>query len=153
MLVLVHGVFDVLHIGHLHYLREARKLGDFLLVTITADRYVTRGIGQPLFAEQHRKEMLEALRCVDQCEIIYEPSAVTAINVYRPDIYVKGIDYKSEDKIGNLEKERQLVESYGGRLVILETEVQCSSTEIMTGTMLSTKRTTGLLSLSPRKKN
>ena len=134
MLVLAHGCFDLFHIGHLKYLQAARTLGDRLIVTLTADEFITKGPGRPLFHVQHRKQMLEALKIVDKVEVIEDTTAIPGILAFQPDIYAKGKDYLDSDD-ENLELEKQTVESYGGKLVILETE-RWSSTEIMTGEML-----------------
>jgi rfaE bifunctional protein nucleotidyltransferase chain/domain len=134
MLILCHGCFDLFHIGHLKYLEAAKSLGDRLIVTLTSDEFITKGPGRPLFKAEQRKQMLEALKIVDKVEIIDDSTAIPAILAYQPDIYAKGMDYlNSEDQ--TLELERQTVESYGGKLVILETE-RWSSTEIMTGETL-----------------
>lgn len=139
MLILCHGCFDLLHLGHVQYLQAAKSLGHFLIVTITADKYINKGPGRPLFNELHRQEMLQALKCVDLCEVLYEPTAVSAILKHKPDIYVKGIDYEAGDKTGRLDLEREAVESYGGRLLIIKSKDQFSSTEIMTGRMYGRK--------------
>src|SRR5438094_7736014 len=86
-----HGVFDLLHIGHIKHLEAARKLGDLLVVTITPDRYVNKGPHRPAFPEGLRAEALASLTCVDFVAINEWPTAVEAIQRLRPDFYVKGI--------------------------------------------------------------
>ncbi len=86
--VQAHGTFDLLHIGHVRHLEAARDLGDVLIVTITADRFVNKGPGRPVFAEALRAEMLATLQYVDWVAINPEPDAVNAISCVRPDIYV-----------------------------------------------------------------
>lgn len=138
MLILCHGVFDVLHIGHLYYLQAAKALGDRLIVTITADRFINKGQGRPLFNHNQRREMLQALHCVDFCEILDEPTGISGILKFNPDIYAKGKDYAdSSDSI--LKKERQAIELIGGKLIIVDPGIQYSSTEIMTGRLLAKK--------------
>ena len=68
--VLCHGVFDLLHMGHVRHLEEARSHGDILIVTITADAYVNKGPGKPVFSAALRAEMLAALSCVDFVDIV-----------------------------------------------------------------------------------
>ena len=137
-IVLCHGCFDLFHYGHLIFLNKCRELGDKLIVTITADEYINKGHGRPLFTANQRKIILESLRQVDQVEIIDDSTAIPAILAHLPDIYCKGMDYiNSDDEM--LQLERQAVESYGGKLVILQTEGQWSSTEIMTGRTLTTR--------------
>lgn len=138
MVILAHGCFDLLHIGHVKLLQSAKSLGNKLIVTITADQYISKGLGRPLFNELERLEMIQALKCVDHAEILYEPTAVTGILKYKPDIYIKGQDYARKHD-ANLELERQAVESYGGRLIILKIQPVYSSTEVMTGKLLRDK--------------
>lgn len=96
--VLTNGAFDVLHPGHLGYLREARGLGDLLVVGVNTDDSVTRlkGPGRPLVAEEDRGEMLAALEPVDLVVLFPEPRADDLIRRVRPDVYVKGGDYSPE---------------------------------------------------------
>lgn len=91
--VLCHGTFDVLHVGHVMHLAAARNLGDRLVVSITADVFVAKGPGRPVFNEQERFVMLAALRDVDEVYICWGTSGVGAIMRYLPAVYVKGIDY------------------------------------------------------------
>ena len=88
-----HGVFDLLHIGHLRHLKSAREFGDVLVVTITPDRFVNKGPGRPAFPEGLRAEALASLECVDFVAINYWPSAVELIAILKPNFYVKGSDY------------------------------------------------------------
>jgi rfaE bifunctional protein nucleotidyltransferase chain/domain len=96
--VLTNGAFDLLHPGHLGYLREARRLGDLLVVGVNTDDSVTRlkGPGRPLVAEDDRAQMLAALEPVDLVVLFPEPRADDLIRRVRPDLYVKGGDYSPE---------------------------------------------------------
>src|SRR5947209_9047303 len=85
-----HGVFDLLHIGHIKHLEAARKLGDALVVTMTPDRFVNKGPHRPAFPERLRAEALASLTCVDFVAINEWPTAVETIERLRPDFYVKG---------------------------------------------------------------
>jgi rfaE bifunctional protein nucleotidyltransferase chain/domain len=127
-----HGTFDLLHIGHVRHMQAARELGDALVVTITADRFVNKGPGRPAFTESLRAEMLASLQYVDFVAINPEPDAVGAIAAIRPDIYVKGQDYeKAEDDVtGKIVAERQAVEAHGGRIHFTH-EAMFSSTELI----------------------
>lgn len=118
--VLSHGTFDYLHYGHLLHFQEARNLGDKLIVTITADEFVNKGPGRPIFSEDERLEMIRALRCVDHAEICREKTGLAMIRRFKPDIYAKGGDYRTQDKHGSLEVEREEVEKYGGVLVLTD---------------------------------
>src|SRR3990172_11221248 len=96
-IVLCHGCYDLFHYGHLIFLNECRKLGDKLIVTITADKYIRKGNGRPLFTAIQRKLILESLRVVDQVEIIDDSTAIPGILAHMPDIYCKGMDYINSD--------------------------------------------------------
>jgi rfaE bifunctional protein kinase chain/domain/rfaE bifunctional protein nucleotidyltransferase chain/domain len=116
--VLCHGVFDLLHVGHFRHLAEAKALGDILVVTLTEDRHVNKGPHRPAFAEALRAEALAALESVDYVAISYFPSAVEAIGILKPDVYVKGPDYrKAEDDVtGGITREEEAVAAGGGRI-------------------------------------
>ena len=92
--VLCHGVFDILHVGHLNYLKSAKKVADFLIVTLTTDKYIKKGFGRPFFNQKQRAEMLSSLKIVDFVSYCNEPSAVKAIKTIKPNFYAKGIEYK-----------------------------------------------------------
>jgi len=111
-----HGVFDVLHAGHLAYLQSAKKFGDLLVVTITADKFVNKGPGRPYFNGVIRSNMLAALEIVDFVAISNYPTAVDLINVVKPDFYVKGPDYRdmTKDPTGAIYLEETAVQKYGG---------------------------------------
>ncbi len=124
-----HGVFDLLHIGHIRHLEQAKKMGDLLVVTLTADAYVNKGPNRPAFPQQLRAEALAALDCVDFVAINEAPMAIEAINAVRPDYYVKGSDYRvaKDDHTGGILKEREAVEAFGGRLVFTDDITYSSS--------------------------
>lgn len=128
--VLAHGCFDLLHLGHIRHLQEARGLGDMLVVSVTADPRVDKGSGRPHFTAEQRVEALMALSCVDHAFINHSGEAVDAINRVRPAIYVKGIDYADRaavDDGGALEREIAAVEAVGGKFVATRTEKWSSS--------------------------
>jgi len=85
-----HGVFDLLHVGLLRYFDEAKAMGDVLVVTLTTDKHVNKGPHRPAFTEQLRAEVLAALECVDFVAINPTATAVEAIRLLKPDVYVKG---------------------------------------------------------------
>jgi len=113
-----HGVFDLLHVGHLRYFEEAKAMGDVLVVTLTTDPYVNKGSHRPAFPEQLRAEFLAALQCVDFVAVNPHPTAVEAIELLKPNIYAKGPDYKNAaaDLTGGIIAEENAVKSVGGRL-------------------------------------
>ncbi|HJW87927.1 MAG TPA: adenylyltransferase/cytidyltransferase family protein, partial [Dehalococcoidia bacterium] len=89
-----HGVFDLLHPGHILHFQAARGLGDVLVVTITRDAYVDKGPGRPVFKERLRAESLAALEVIDYVAFNDWPTSVETIRKLRPDIYAKGGDYR-----------------------------------------------------------
>ncbi len=131
-IVHAHGVFDLLHVGHIRHLAEARAMGDVLVVTITEDRHVNKGPHRPAFTETLRCESLAALEVVDFVAINRAPTAVEAIAAVRPDIYVKGPDYKraSDDVTGGISIEEEAVRGVGGVLRITD-DVQFSSSALI----------------------
>lgn len=127
-----HGVFDLLHPGHIAHLEEAKSLGDILVVSITAAPYVNRGPGRPYFSDELRLKSLASLSCVDYCLLIEAPTALEIIDHIQPDYYVKGQEYASfeEDVTGNIDKEVEKVRLYGGD-VHFTSGVVFSSTKLL----------------------
>ena len=128
-IALCHGVFDLMHIGHIKYLEDAKKYGDILIVTITPDQYVNKGPNRPVFSQNLRAEALAALQSVDYVAINEWPTAIETIDLLEPNFYVKGPDYKnlSEDISGNILLEKNAVESQGGSMVFTDTPTESSS--------------------------
>ncbi|MBT5470807.1 MAG: adenylyltransferase/cytidyltransferase family protein, partial [Nitrospina sp.] len=104
--------------GHIRHLQEAKKQGDILFVTVTADKFVNKGPGRPVFSEMLRAENISALSCVDYVAIIHTKTAEQPISKIKPHIYVKGNEYKNatDDITGNITNEKQLVEKIGGEI-------------------------------------
>ncbi len=115
---LCHGVFDVLHFGHLKHFEAAKRECDVLFVTITADEFVRKGPGRPYFPTLMRARMLASLEFIDGVGVVEEATALPAIETVRPDVYVKGADYQNadDDVTGKIDQEREAVEKAGGRL-------------------------------------
>src|SRR6201994_5157385 len=114
VVVHAHGTFDLLQLGHVRHLEAARKLGDVLIVTVTADRFVNKGPGRPVFNGTLRAEMLATLEYVDWVAINESPDAVTALEQIAPSIYIKGQDYQNPlgDVTGKIMLERDAVERH-----------------------------------------
>ena len=130
--VQAHGTFDLLHLGHVRHLESARSLGDNLVVTLTADRFVNKGPGRPVFTEALRAEMLAALHFVTAVAVAESPDAVSAIDAIRPSVYAKGQDYQNPDGdvTGKITLERRAVEAHGGAIHFTD-EMTFSSTELI----------------------
>jgi len=127
-----HGVFDLLHLGHIRHFNMAKKEGDVLIVTITRDKYVKRGPGRPVFNEHLRAEALASLAVTDYVSIVDSPTATKAIKILRPDVYAKGSDYKEKHKdvTGKIQEEEAAVKSVGGRIVFTE-DITFSSSQLI----------------------
>jgi rfaE bifunctional protein nucleotidyltransferase chain/domain len=128
-IILCHGVFDLLHIGHIKYFEEAKAQGDILIVTVTPDRFVNKGPDRPHFTEQLRLEAIAALEVVDYVALNLWPTAVETLHLLKPDIYVKGPDYQDQttDLTGKIKDEEEAIRSVGGELYITTGQVFSSS--------------------------
>jgi len=129
-LVHCHGCFDIVHPGHIRHLRQARGLGDCLLVSITGDTEMRKGTGRPLIPQELRAENLAALDCVDYVFIEQRPTAIELLEEVRPDVYVKGKEYENNND-PRFVAERGAVESHGGRVVFSSGDVVFSSTALI----------------------
>lgn len=127
-----HGVFDLMHIGHIRHLMAAKGLGDILVVTLTSDEHVNKGPGRPAFNQRLRAESLAALECVDYVAISETPTGIEAIRAIRPDVYAKGEEYETpaNDLTGRIEDEAAAVAEAGGRIHFTK-EITFSSTELV----------------------
>jgi len=124
------GCFDILHTGHLTYLRKARQTADVLILGVSGDRCVSRlkGPGRPINKQQERAELLAEMECIDYVTIFEQDSPADIIALLRPDVYVKGGDY-TIDTINQVE--RRAVEGYGGRIELLGHVEGKSTTKII----------------------
>ncbi len=126
--VFTNGVFDLLHPGHVRYLRDARALGDALIVGVNSDRSVTanKGPDRPITPEQERAELLLALESVDAAVIFDEDTPHAIITRVQPDVLVKGADWGPDHIVG-----RDVVEARGGRVVRMELAPGHSTTDLI----------------------
>jgi len=127
-LVLANGCFDLLHVGHVRLLREARALGDVLVVALNSDESVRRnkGEGRPRVPLAERMEVLAALAGVDYVTSFDEPTAHALIDALRPNVHAKGTDWAADAV-----PERASVERWGGRVVICGDPKTHSSTDLI----------------------
>ena len=135
-IALCHGVFDLIHPGHIIHLEQAKSMADMLVVSITAAQYVRKGPDRPYFDDEMRMKVLGALECVDYVLLSEGYTVDDIIETVEPDIYVKGEEYaKAEDDItGKIAEEKALVEKHGGRLDFTTGQV-FSSTKLINTAM------------------
>ena len=115
-IVFTNGCFDLLHLGHVRYLEEAKSLGDVLVVGVNSDSSVRKlkGSKRPILPEEERTEILSGLGCVDYITIFNEADPLRLITSLKPNLLVKGGDWTKEQIVG-----REVVERLGGELVII----------------------------------
>lgn len=126
--VFTNGCFDLLHPGHVRYLKQARSLGEALVVALNSDRSVRelKGEGRPILNQQERAEVLAALACVDYVIIFDEPTPRELIAALLPEVLVKGGDWGLAQIVGRAE-----VEAAGGRVLSLPFVAGCSTSEVI----------------------
>ena len=127
-IVFTNGCFDIVHRGHLHVLRQAKALGDLLIVGVNSDRSVQqiKGPGRPVIIEAGRVGLLAALEMIDYVILFDEPDPCRLIAILQPDILAKGGDYGREDVVG-----ADIVEQNGGKVVVIPYLAGFSTTEII----------------------
>ncbi len=125
-----HGCFDIVHPGHIRHLRQAKSMGDILLVSITGDRQINKGKGRPLIPEELRAENLAAIDFIDWVYIDPNATAGDLLSQVHPDIYVKGKEYE-HNRDPRFIVEKDLVEKAGGRVVFSSGDIVFSSTALI----------------------
>lgn len=126
--IFTNGCFDILHAGHTRYLREAKKLGDVLILAINSDVSVRsiKGEKRPIVPEEERAEVVAALSSVDYVTVFDELTPLTLIEVLRPDVIVKGGDWAEKDIVGG-----ETVRQWGGRVAVMPMIEGASTTNII----------------------
>jgi rfaE bifunctional protein kinase chain/domain/rfaE bifunctional protein nucleotidyltransferase chain/domain len=127
-----HGCFDIVHPGHIRHLQFARSLGDVLVVSVSADPHVGKGVNRPLIPDDLRAASVAALECVDWVYVNPHPTAVPLLDAMRPDVYVKGSEYE-QSRDPRFLAERETVTRHGGRVVFSTCDVVYSSTALIGG--------------------
>ena len=123
-IVLANGCWDLIHYGHLRHLQAARRLGDWLVVSITKDAYVKKGPRRPVFSDRQRREMVGALNCVDRTILV--ESALEALEMVSPQVFVKGGDYATR-----IEPEHRAYCTKHGIEIVFTNEPHYSSTDLL----------------------
>lgn len=138
-IVLCHGVFDLIHPGHIVHFEQAKKMGDVLVVSITSEKYVRKGPGRPYFNDEMRMKFLEAIEYIDYVMLSEGYTVDDIVEVVEPDIYVKGEEYKKakDDITGKITEEQAIVEQHGGK-------IQFTSGQVFSSTKLINTALSGL---------
>ena len=126
--VLTNGCFDLLHRGHIHLLREAKRQGDLLVVALNSDSSVKtiKGAGRPILAESERAELIAALEMVDYVTAFDEPDPLNVIKELKPDVLIKGGDWPKNEIVG-----ADIVEKHGGKVAVIPYLKGYSTTQII----------------------
>jgi len=131
-IVLSHGVFDILHIGHIKHFQAAKKLGDVLIVSLTKDQFIDKGPNRPFFNLKLRMEAIASLSEVDFVTFSNIDSGVDVIKKIKPNIYCKGQDYKilKKDVSKKIYEEKKILEKFKGK-IFFTNEMKFSSSKIL----------------------
>ncbi len=131
-----HGVFDLVHLGHINYFEQSKRLGDVLYVTLVPDRLIRKGPDRPRFKEQDRLYWVASLEVVDYVHLLDEEGAWSVMRAIRPDVYTKSESdrVKLTDPTHGLSEDVRIIESVGGRFEFINEEIPIHSTDIFNGT-------------------
>ena len=126
---MIHGVFDIIHYGHILYFKEAKSKVDYLIISITSDKFVNKGPGKPIFNLKKRIEVLKSIKYIDEVIVSDYKTAVNNLKTIKPDYYIKGKDYKNlkNDLSRQILVEKKTVEQYGGKILFTKSELHSSS--------------------------
>ena len=135
-IVLANGCFDLIHAGHIRYLKEAKKRGDILVVALNSDSSVRRlkGRGRPILGERERADILSSFYCVDYLTIFKDPTVEKILLALKPDVHAKGSDYTKKTV-----PERETVLEYGGQIAIAGGPKIRSTSEVIPRILAKTK--------------
>ena len=129
--ILCHGHFDVVHPGHIRHLSYAKSKADILIVSLTSDNFVSKGIYRPHIPENLRALNIAAFEMVDYVFIDHRPTPLKLINSIKPDFFAKGFEYTSKGLPQATETESNLVESYGGKMIFTPGDIVYSSSKFI----------------------
>lgn len=127
-IVFTNGCFDILHVGHLRILNEARKLGEILILGLNSDSSIKqlKGSNRPIVNQIDRSEILSNFRCIDYIVIYDDESVYDLVSFIKPDVLVKGGDYTIQQVVGH-----DIVESYGGQVITVPFVDNNSTTDLL----------------------
>ena len=126
---MIHGVFDIIHYGHILYFKEAKSKVDYLIVSVTSDKFVYKGPGKPIFNLKKRIEVLKSIKYIDEIIVSDYKTAVNNLKIIKPQYYIKGKEYKNlkNDISKQILVEKKTVEQYGGKIIFTRSELHSSS--------------------------
>ncbi len=152
-IVLCHGVFDLLHIGHIKHFEQAKKQGEILVVSITPDKYVNKGPQRPAFSERQRLDALAALQIIDYVCLNTTQTATNVIYKIKPNIYCKGPDYKKfrNDLSGEIKNELKAIKKVNGKIFFTKDETYSSGKLINKYSNIFTQKQKNFLNKIKRK--
>ena len=130
--VLCHGVFDLIHLGHIRHLEAAKKRAEILIVNLTPDKFIKKGPNRPYFTLEQRLESIASLKCVDYVTWNNQESASDVILNLKPNFYCKGQDYKKikEDVTGKIKTEINAIKKVKGKIIFTD-DIVFSSTQLI----------------------
>ncbi len=142
-IVLCHGTFDLIHVGHIKHFASAKKYADILVVSITSDKFVLKGPGRPIFNEKNRAMLLSSFDMIDHVVINDNETSINLINNLKPNFYCKGPDYKNhkDDITGNIKKEIAAINKNKGKIIYTNDET-FSSTKLINFNNLNNENVT-----------
>ena len=154
-IVLCHGVFDLVHIGHINHFLAAKSFGDFLVVSITKDKFIKKSIKGTLFNEKQRLSYLSNIHLIDALVLSDRESSTDIIKLVKPKVYVKGIDYKDnkQDDTKKIYLEKKMVEKYGGKIKYTNEDAFSSSSIINQKSLLYSDEQKNYLNIVKNKFN
>ena len=151
---LCHGVFDLIHIGHINHFKSAKKKCDYLIISVTKDEFIKKGYNRPLFNQTQRLDFLKSLSFVDEVYLCKSQSAEDSIKKFKPNFYFKGPDYKNNslDLSKKIYLEKKLTKKFGG-VVVYTDDVKFSSTRIINKHSLNLNKEQAKFILNLKKKH
>ena len=129
--ILCHGNFDVVHPGHVRHLTYAKTKAKILIVSITADEYIQKGIYRPFVPQNLRALNVAAFQMVDYVIIDHNPKPLKNLSILKPDLFAKGFEYSSGHMPPATKEEAKIVESYGGEMIFTPGDIVYSSTKLL----------------------
>lgn len=154
-IILCHGVFDLIHNGHISHFHEAKKYGDVLIVSLTKDEFIKKGFNRPIFKINERMTCISALEVVNYVIESPNESAENVIKFVKPNFYIKGPDYKNliQDKTKKIKLEKKAVEKYKGKIIFTKAPTQSSSKLLFESEMIFSNKQKVFLNTVAKKIN